>query len=39
MDKGFGEGNVEKIKVLGAPFESLKSKFDSLLKGSKKMRA
>jgi uncharacterized protein (DUF362 family) len=38
VNKGLGEGDVEKIEVLGIPLESLKEKFSSLLKDSKKKR-
>jgi uncharacterized protein (DUF362 family) len=34
MNRGIGEGNIEKIDVLGIPFENLKEKFRQLLKTS-----
>jgi uncharacterized protein (DUF362 family) len=36
MNRGLGEGSIEKIQVLGASLESLREKFDSLLKDAKK---
>lgn len=38
VNRGLGEGNVEKIQVLGTPIESLKEKFTQLLKNPKKQR-
>jgi uncharacterized protein (DUF362 family) len=32
VNRGLGEGNIEKIDVLGIPFENLKEKFRQLLK-------
>jgi uncharacterized protein (DUF362 family) len=36
VKRGLGEGNVEKIQVLGTPIESLKERFAQLLKTPKK---
>jgi uncharacterized protein (DUF362 family) len=38
VNRGIGEANIEKIEVLGASLESLKERFDSLLKEAKKKR-
>ncbi len=38
VKRGWGEGNVEKIQVLGTPIESLKERFAQLLKITKKKR-
>lgn len=38
VNRGLGEGDLEKIEVLGGSFESLRERFDSLLKNSKKRR-
>lgn len=34
--RGLGEGNIEKIEVLGVPFEDLRQRFEQLLKASEK---
>lgn len=39
VNRGLGEGNIEKIDVLGIPFENLKKNFRQLLKASKKKRS
>jgi uncharacterized protein (DUF362 family) len=36
VSRGLGEGDIQKIEVLGTPIESLKGKFESLSKASKK---
>ena len=36
VKRGIGEGNIEKIEILGIPFENLKEKIHQLLKASKK---
>ncbi len=36
VKRGFGEGRMDKIQVLGEPFESVKEKITQLLKASKK---
>ena len=36
VSRGLGEGNIEKIEVLGIPFEDLRRRFEPLLKTSKK---
>jgi uncharacterized protein (DUF362 family) len=36
ISRGLGEGNIKKIEVLGTPIESLKERFESLSKASKK---
>jgi uncharacterized protein (DUF362 family) len=36
MKRGFGEGRMDKIQVLGESFESAKEKITQLLKASKK---
>ncbi|MEM3458612.1 MAG: DUF362 domain-containing protein [Candidatus Bathyarchaeia archaeon] len=36
MKRGFGEGRMDKIQVLGEPFEGVKEKIAQLLKASKK---
>ena len=38
VKRGLGEGNVEKIQVLGTPIESLQERFVQLLKTPKKKR-
>ena len=38
VKRGLGEGNVEKIQVLGTPIETLKERFAQLLKTPKKKR-
>lgn len=39
MHRGLGEGDIEKIEMLGVSFEDLKEKFRDLLKASKKKRS
>jgi len=39
VNRGLGEGNIEKIDVLGISFENLKENFRQLLKASKKKRS
>jgi uncharacterized protein (DUF362 family) len=39
INRDLGEGNIEKIEVLGIPFENLKKNFRQLLKVSKKKRS
>lgn len=39
VNRGLGEGNIEKIEVPGIPFENLKEKFRQLLKASNKKRS
>jgi uncharacterized protein (DUF362 family) len=38
MDRGLGEGNIGKIKILGTPIEQLKEKFEPLLSAAKKSK-
>ena len=39
VKRGLGEGNLEKIEIVGTSFESLKEKFASAVKTQKKLRA
>jgi len=39
VNRGIGEGNIEKIDVLGMSFENLKENFRQLLKASKKKKS
>jgi uncharacterized protein (DUF362 family) len=36
MNRGLGEGNISKIKILGRPIEQLKEKFEPLISAAKK---
>jgi uncharacterized protein (DUF362 family) len=36
MDRGLGEGNIDKIKIFGTPIEQLKERFEPLLSAAKK---
>ena len=38
MNRGLGEGNVDKIQILGTPIEQLKERFKPLLLTAKKSR-